>query len=252
MFSLLFLTLSAHAGVYSNGTFSSGGDEGTREILGESVNNHSTYASCPVYGGNLSATTGEVVAFINQMGAIGYTNYRHYYDATAWSSDLEQAGGDATYADAADFFYVSTHGNTGRAYFCGSSGDQLLYANETKWGDGDVEVGIFSSCYTLDSTGRSSFGAANLNGGAHYIMGFQSVALDTTTTGDKYGYYLANNYYIDYAWDDAVDDGHGSGYTSADVRFYNSSCNTYLDKALTVSCDPKSGSSWVGATWATY
>jgi hypothetical protein len=242
----LALIAFAHAGSTSAGYWTHDVDGSTWEILGESVNAHSACGLNTLY-----QTTNEVQAFINQMVPFGYSNYRHYSDSAAWSTDFEQSGHDNTYNEVGDFNYVSTHGSSGAFYFCGSGGDNVVTAAETHWGDEDVDVIGLDSCNSVDAGGRTAFGAANLNAGIHYIVGFESLSTDITTTGDRWGYYLKNGYYVDTGWWYAVDDGHGVGGKAADVRFYSSSCNTWYDKGATVSCDPKSGSSWVGATWTT-
>ncbi len=245
--NLFFALLSlAHAGSYSGGSFVALGDDSRKEIFGESVNAH---AACA--GSNLYNTTAEVNAFISRMAGPGYTNYRHYTDYDAWSSDFDQSLYDLTRADAGDFWYVSTHGGSGGFYFCGSSGDDLLGYWESNWGDGDAEIGILSSCYSLDSGGRSAFATANLNDGVHHLLGFESTALDLSTIGDLYGYYLANGYYIDNGWMFAVDGAHPVGHTSADLRFQTTACATYWERLSSLTCDPKSGSTAVSQTWVT-
>lgn len=246
MFTTLALALSlpAHAGSYTAGTWSNDIDGSYWEIYGSSV---LAYAACG--NSTLSQTTNEVNAFITQMVPFGYSNYRHYTDSSAWSKDFEQSGYDASYNEVGDFNYYSGHGGSGGFSFCASVGDNWVSASETHWGDADVDLVALDSCNSLDAAGRTAFGTANLNAGIHYIVGFESTASDIVTTGDKYGYYLKNGYYVDTAWWYAVNDGHGVGAIAADVRFTSASCNTWFDKGATVSCDPKSGSSYVSATY---
>lgn len=243
--SFFLLASSASAGWYTSGSWSTAADEGTYEVFGHACDDWSGTGNT-----NLTATISGLELWIDWMGLAGYANYKYGTDANAWASAWEQASSDDSYADAADFAYVSTHGASDSVAFNGSSGDDALTSSETRWGNGDNEAVAIDACKVLDSTGRSRFGTANKNDGSHYIFGFSSNSLDTDTTADFYGMYLESGYSLKNAWKYATQAGHLSSYTGAYVRFYSASCNTSTDTAYAASCDPKSGSSAATSTWA--
>lgn len=250
MFTLLAtLALSihpAHAGTFSAGTITNDVDGSNWEVFAGSVMNYGGDGSS-----NLVNTTPGVNAYLTQMWSVGYTSYLHEYDEILWSSDWEQSGSDWLYNDRGDYNYFSGHGNTGGFYMHGTSGNNEVLASETRWGDQDADLVALDSCLSLNSTGRTNFGTNDLNQGVHWIMGFDTTAKDVQTTAANFGTYLRNGYYVDSAWILATSDGHNATHIGALVRFYNSSCNTYWDKATTASCDPRSSSSYITQTWST-
>ena len=241
----LLAAAPAFGTTYSTGSWSTAADEGWKEVFTIAINDYSGTGN-----GDLSACIPGSQAFRDRMYNAGWNNTRFYTDDDAWSTDWESAGSDNSYADAADFGYVSAHGSSGAFYLNGNAGDNVVQASETRWGDSDLEVVSLDTCQTVDSAGRTAFISANLNRGVHFINGFQTNALDITTTADKYGYYLAQGYTVRAAWVQATKDGHGSDRTAAYVRFYNSSCDTYDDKLSSLACDPVSSSGYATATWS--
>lgn len=242
---LALATLSpAHASA-SAGTWTYDKDGSAWEIYADAVEKYN--GTNP----DLALCIDGVDQYVYYMGYKGYSIYREYTDNAAWPTDFEEAHGDDIYNDVGDFNYFSGHGNTGSFYFGYNPGssDLVVTASETWWGENDAEVVALDSCLSLDSTGRSAFGSANLNSGLHYIMGFATVANDTAATAAYYGYYLYAGYGVRDAWHYAADAGHDATHTAAYVRFYNYTCDTYSDDAVTVSCDPTSGSSYSYATW---
>lgn len=234
------LSTPAFAGAGYGGTFSTSGEDGVTELFADAVEDYSGTGMK-----SLGVCTDEVQAWITNLAGLT-SNYKYYYDSTAWSSDFESTF-DGYYADAADFSYFSGHGSTYAFYFNGSSGDDVGTSWETSFGS-DVEFVHFSSCNTLDAASRTNWAAWNLNDGVHWLFGFQSQALDVTTTGSLDGYYLANGYYVDTAWWLATDAGHptandsaGVPYTSSSLQFTSSACNTWWDRGTSYTCDPTSG-----------
>lgn len=234
---------SAQAGYYTNGSWSTSPDEGTRELYGDAIDDYSGTGSS-----NLNNCIDGLEKFIDRMEDISYTHWRYSTDEDAWSTDFEASGSDHLYGDAGEFGYFSGHGSTGKAKFNGSSGDDL-YATETELGDNDLEFMAFDSCKTLNASGRSDFIAANLGVGAHLIMGFESNASDITTTAKNYGKYLKDGYSVRSAWISATRDGHDASRTGAYVRFTSAACNTYSDTATSFSCDPEAGAYTATSTW---
>lgn len=235
----------AHASS-AGGTIASDKDGSSWEIYADAVEDYpGTYS-------DLALCIDGAEAYIAWLGYKGYSNYRLYTDNSAWPSDFEEARGDDIYNDMSDFNYFSGHGSSGAFWFGYnpySSSDLSVSASETWWGENDADVIALDSCNSVDSSGRAAFGSANLNAGLHYIVGFESVALDTDATAAYYGYYLYNNYDVRDAWHYAADVGHSSSYTAAYVRFYNSWCETYYDDAINVSCDPTYASSYTWSSW---
>jgi hypothetical protein len=243
--ALLSFSSAAQAGSYSAGTWGSATkDEGLWEVLVETVNDYSGTGMNMVYNCNTSGA--QVVSY---LGLTGFNNYRRYTDANAWSSDFEEALTDDLYQDAGDLNFYCGHGGSGAFTFNGSSGDDLLEYSETSWGEMDAEVMAIQSCQVLDSAGRANFISKNRTRGIHYILGFESNALDTSVLGERYGYYLAIGYTVRDAWIYGSQESHGSG-TGAYVRFSNSACNTIGDVATSLSCDPNSrDATSVSYTW---
>lgn len=250
-FFLFAILTPAHAGSASAGTWNTAERDSTPwEIYADSVLDYTSNYGNHVNGlGNLVNTKPEIDAYIAQMIPVGYTTYLHYWDSPAYSADYEYAANDNTYNDAGDYNLFSGHGGSGTFYLNGSSGNNVVTASETHWGDRDAEVVAIDACYALDSAGRTAFATYNINQGVHFILGFQSTASDITTTGDMFGFYLKNGYTVASSWIYGTMAGHDSTHTGAYVRFYNSSCNTYNDTASTVSCDPQSASSYVSVSW---
>lgn len=241
LFSLL--TATAFASWNTSGTWSTTADEGSYEVYGGSCSDWSGTSNTDLPNAN-----DDLEGWIDGMDSVGYSIYKYGTDAEAWSTGWESSG-DSSYADAADFGYVHTHGSTGYWVFNGSSGDDKVTASETSWGQYDVEAIAILSCKVLDSTGRSSFSTANKNKGIHFILGFSSNAIDYATVGETYAMYLDSGYTVASAWKYATKDTHSSSYTGAYVRFYTSSCNTTSDTAYSMACDPKSSSSSASSTW---
>ena len=240
---LLLFSTPAFATWYTSGSWSTTPDEGTYEVLGGACDDWSGTANS-----SLSNTVSGTWDWVNWMGTAGYTHYEYGTNKNAWSIDWE-SGTDNSYADAADFAYVSTHGASNYIAFNGSSGDNVVTSADTQWGDGDDEAIAIDACYVLDSAGRSALGTANKNDGIHYIFGFQSLSDDITTTADYYGMYMELGYSLKSAWKYATQAGHDSSRTGAYVRFYKSTCDTSTDTAYSTSCDPKSSSSYATSTW---
>lgn len=250
LFCTLFVSsipLTTHATWYSGGTWGTRTSNDTYlEVFGSAINE---YDSGTAYV-DLEYCDDAMRNWYNQMDAAGYTSYRYGTDGNAWSSEWEDATSDDTNADAADFAYFCGHGSSGSAYFNGTSGDNILSASETKWGEKDAIAIAFDSCQTLDSSGRTSFSTVNKNGGVHFIVGFQSDADDWYTNGDYYGYYLRMGYTISSAWRQSTRDSHATG-TGAYVRFYSNACSTSSTTAVsTPSCDPTSGGKTTSSTWS--
>ena len=236
LLSTLAASTPAFAGWSTVGTMSTTADEGSKELFAEGTGG--TY-SCPTGSG----------AWLTQVYAGGYTNYYHGTEAEAWSSDWEESGSDWFFNDAADISFYCGHGFSGGFTFGGSAGDNVVYSTETRWGNGDLEAVHLQTCSALDAAGRSAFAAANINRGVHWILGFQTTALDTSSTADLDGYYLKLGYDYDTSWYYATSSTHGSESVAAAVRFVSSSCNTYYDDIYSMSCDPTSGAWTVETTW---
>ena len=238
-----FSATPAFAGYYTSGTRgTTTTDEGLAEVYADAIEDYGG-------SGNLYKCIDGVELFINHMDGAGYSNYAYSTDASAWSTDYEQANSDDTYNDTADFGYFSGHGGSGGFSLHGSQGDDWVDASETRLGNQDQEVLALDACQSLNAAGRTRWINNNRNDGIHWIMGFHSNAIDNTTTADDYGRHLANGYDVDTAWILATMAGHSSG-TGAYVRFYNSSCDTYWDDIHSLSCDPTSNASTAEYTWS--
>lgn len=236
--SLLLFSTPAFAGWSTVGTMSAGADDAGKELFAEGT------------GGTYSCPTGSGSWLTQIYNSAGYTNYYHGTETDAWSSDWEEASGDWFFNDAADVSFYCGHGFSGGFTFNGSSGDNVVYASETNWGNGDVEAVHLQSCQVLNAAGRAALISANLNDGVHWILGFETNALDTSSMPDLDGYYLKLGYDYDTAWYLAASSTHDSTFVGAAVRFATSTCNTYYDDIYsTVSCDPKSSSLSYSYTW---
>ncbi len=233
----LALSTPAFAGWSTVGSMSTTPDEGSNELFSEGTGG--TY-SCPTGSGS----------WITQVSGAGYGNYYHGTDTDAWSLDWEEAGYDWFYNDSADISFYCGHGFPGGFTFNGSAGDNVLYASESSWGNGDLEAVHLQTCQALSATGRSAFISANLGDGVHWILGFETNALDTSSTPDLDGYYLKLGYDFDTSWYWATSATHDSPYIAAAVRFTSSACNTYYDDVYSMSCDPTSSPWSAEYTWA--
>lgn len=242
----LFAVTPVQAGWFTGGSWSTSSDEGVYEVFAHGVEDYSGSGAT-----NTTYCNDNAADFIAQMVAAGYSNYKYGTDANAWSSSWEEANLDDSYADAADFAFVSAHGSASASYvlFNGSSGDNKLYYSDTSWGDGDVEAVAIHSCQQLNAAGMKNYGSSNKNDGVHYIFGFATNAVDSDYVGYYYGYYMKNGYTLSSAWKTATRNTHTSAYTGGQLRFYNGSCNTGSDTAYSTSCDPKSSSSYASFTW---
>ncbi|WP_437680764.1 DUF6345 domain-containing protein [Sorangium sp. So ce131] len=242
----------AHAGYFTHGPSDAADHDGwTWEVYADAVDDH------PGTGSDLANCAEGVRRWTGRMAGAGYS-YRYSTNWEAWSSDFEEASYDDIYGDASDYAYISTHGSSDATYFNGSYGDNLLTSSETYWGELDMDAMAFDACQVLDANGRYNYGTNSLNDGVHFVFGFESLALDTATTADMYGYYMTQGYTLRSAWILATSDGHPATYTDAGitynytgsyVRFYNSSCDTYNDTMNSVACDPTWSSWWNWATW---
>lgn len=235
---------TARADAWPWGNVISIGGDAHWEFLAASINDYT-----PVGGGNLSNCIPGGEAFSEWMDDAGFYGGVMFTDDSAWASHYAEAMYDDDFNDSADVSYQSGHGNSGRFYF-GNATYPRLDADETRWGDVDSEFVVFDSCMTLDYDGRRVFAQHNVNDGLHYVLGFETYALDTTTTADHFGQYLHNGYTFRSAWINATRDGHNSSYTAAYIRFTNASCNTRNDKLAHQSCDPTSGSSVLESSWS--
>lgn len=232
------------ASTYTGGTWSSAGaNDGYLEVWGVGVEDYSTTGD-----GTLTYCIDEALAWKGYMVGAGYSGYKVYTNTSATSRYYEEANYDDSYNDAADFSLFAGHGSSGAFYFASTSYYSVT-GSETNWGEMDEVAVAMSSCQTLSSAGRSSFGTANKNDGVHYIFGYSSDMLDNDITGTKYGLYLASGYTLKAAWIQATKDSQSAAYTAAYVRFYSASCDTSADNALSCSCDPTSGSSYATSTW---
>jgi hypothetical protein len=240
----LLLSTSAQAGSYTSGSWSTGYDDSTREHFAGSVEDYTGTANT-----NLNHCHEGVEDLRGHLNNISYTNYRIFTDEDVWSTEYE-SGADWIYADAGDLAYFSGHGNSGLFVMNGDGGDDLVWWDEVRWGDRDLEVIAFDACKVLDANGRTQLGNANVYDGVHYLLGFESNARDTSTTASHYGYYLRMGYSIGSAWASATRDGHSNWYTGAYVRFTSSSCNTAYDTATSMSCDPTSGVTIASSRWS--
>ena len=241
--TLAFLSAPVHANYYTNGTWSTSPDEGNREIYGDAVEDYSGTGSS-----NLNQCVNGLEDFIYWMEFINYTRWQYSTDEDAWSWDFEDGELDETYGDAGDFAYFSGHGSTGYAKFNGDYGDNL-YDTETLLGNNDLEFMAFDSCQTVNAAGRTDFIAANEGLGLHFVFGFQSTALDISTTARNYGIYNMVGYTVRNAWVTATMDGHSSSKTGAYVRFYEAGCDTLNETATSFACDPEGVVSTVEFTW---
>ena len=247
---LLALGTPGFAGSYSSGTFGYTNDDTNWEVYGEAVEDYSL-----VKGSNLVWTIDEVNLYAfwmtttSGLPAGAYTAYKFYTDGSATSTDWEKAKNDNIFNDAGDYNYFAGHGSSGAFALSAGYGDNAVTGAETSWGDQDAEVVALATCQSLDASGRTAFGGANLNTGVHYILGMHSSMDDNTTAGGNYAWYLRYGYSVRDAWIAATRDAMASTRTAAYVRFYSSSCNTYGDTAYAVSCDPKASSGYNTATW---
>lgn len=242
---LTLLSSTARAGWHTSGPWSTSDQDGsTWEVYGDAINDFSGTGLS-----NLSNCVPGVLAWAGRMRNAGYS-YQVGTDQDAWSSDFEEVNFDDSYADASDYAYVSTHGASNFVFFNGAHGDDGLTANETFWGELDMDVIAFDACNVLDANGRQQYINNAINDGVHYLLGFDSLALDTSSTADLYAYYLTQGYTHRAAWFTATTTSHPAGYVASYVRFRSGGCDTYNDTMNVVSCDPKSGSWAMTSTWA--
>lgn len=243
--AVLLLGSTARAGYFSKGKILTSPDDAQTEAFGVGVEDYSGTG-----GGNLQFCIDAVQSWIGHLESAGVANWHYCTDPNGWSTDWENSGGDDVYNDAGDLSYFCGHGSSGRFYFNGSKGDDLVSASETRWGNNDVEVVAIDACQVLDASGRTSYGNANINDGVHYILGFDSNALDIVTTGQYFGYYLRNGYSVRSAWNLATREGHSSSFTGAYVRFTSQSCDTYGDSLFGMApCNPTSTTKFYTSTW---
>ncbi len=238
------IATSAFAGSYTSGSWRTGTDDSYREYFVGSVEDYNGTANS-----NLNWCHEGVEEMRGHLNNISYTNYRIFTDEDVWSTEFE-SGADWIYADAGDLAYFSGHGGSGLFVMNGDGGDDLVWWNEVRWGDRDLEVIAFDTCQTLDANGRTQLGNANVYDGVHYMVGFESNARDIKTTASHYGYYLRMGYSIGLAWQSATRDGHANWETGAYLRYTSSSCNTAWDTATSMSCDPTSGVTKASARWS--
>ena len=252
--ALALLASNADAGFYTSGPWSTSDMDGsTWEVYGDAVNDH------PGTQSDLANCVPGVLAWAGRMSSAGYS-YQVGTDIDAWSVDFEEAGLDDLYGDAADYAYISTHGGSDYVAFNGSVGDNALTSGETYWGELDMDVIAIDACNVLDANGRWSIFSNGLNDGTHFVLGFDSVSLDTASNADLYGYYLTQGYTHVSAWYSSTTASHPATYTfpnggptvnlvASFVQFYSPSCNTWNDTMNTVSCDPKYDSWGAYSTW---
>jgi hypothetical protein len=240
----LLLATSAQAGSYVSGSWHTGYDDSTREHFAGSVEDYNGTANS-----NLNHCHAGIEDLRGHLNNIGYGNYRIFTDEDVWSTAYE-SGVDWIYADGGDLAYFSGHGGSGLFVMNGDAGDDMVWWDEVRWGDRDLEVIAFDACRVLDANGRSQLGSANAYDGVHWMLGFESNARDVSTTASHYGYYLRMGYSIGSAWQSATRDGHFHWSTAAYVRYTSSSCNTAYDTATSMSCDPSSGVTTASARWS--
>ena len=244
-FILTFLSAASAGFFIHDGGVSGSGDDSRSETFVDAIED---------YGGgsaDLDNCIDGAEKMLDHLDDTVFTSWELATDSSAWSWDFEEANKDDTYNDAADLGYFSGHGISSWLYFHGSSGDDWVGGYETRFGEEDVEAVAMDSCLTLDGTGRTNFINANKGEGVHWLLGFESLANDTQTTADRYGYYLKQGYDVDTSWRVAQIEGHSPTQTGSSVHFYTSSCDPYRDTLTSMSCDP-TGSSTMAyeMTWS--
>lgn len=165
-------------------------DANNREVGVEWVWN---YASCGI--GSVYNTGTDAQGFYNALGNIGWTRVFNWGNGNAWESDFEKAsvgGSDNFYADAVDFAYFAGHGSPSAFYFgTPHDGDGAwtcrVHTSEASWGETDLEWLVLKACQTLQFSNWGVFDRWRpAFQGLHQILGYDTIAYDTTNTGSTF------------------------------------------------------------------
>jgi hypothetical protein len=160
-------------------------EEGTKELLAESINDYSM--SFPIQN-DLPACKTTTNSMFEEFGdAGGWSRTRrsnNFAREKDWKKSSLPGGADNVIADAKDFGYFCGHGNEGFVLFSTDQTDKFLQPEDTAFGDVDLEWVTFDSSKTLHSFTLDKWHNNAFKGGLHMLLGWHDSPLDGDTGGE--------------------------------------------------------------------
>jgi uncharacterized protein DUF6345 len=175
------------------------------KIGGENMN---SWAGCASSQNTLSYTDDQISLWLAKMQGLGHTRKFWYSDSLVWASDLVEddwGGQDNLYADAVDFYALSSHGGAGTDangyqywWTPTCSAGSFTTANpkswDTSWDEslpnplatpnvGWARFIMLMTCFSIDTKPNDQW-AWPVSYGNDVIMGYKGLSADSSTTDE--------------------------------------------------------------------
>lgn len=153
--------------------------------------------------------------FYNTLGNAGWTKKFNMGNSYASDAHFEHSGVngvDSSYVDGADIVFYQGHGEDDSLHLATYT-KRVIYENEIKWGDYDLEWIALHSCSSTAEPSNFIQGNGPEYGfnGVHLVCGFYTTALNYAEDGGNFADRLLNGETVKDAWFHAIDETHGSG-----------------------------------------